>query len=54
MVKLATINKTDGKNRLPNHYKSKNNLRTFQAENRIEFKNSELQTKLTCSYEERV
>ncbi len=35
-------------------YLSKNNLRTFQAQNREIFKNSQLQTNSTASYEKRV
>ncbi len=36
---------TDNKKRVPKHLESKNNLRTFQAENREIFKNSQLQIK---------
>lgn len=32
------------------HYKSKKNLRTFQAEKRAIFKNRQLQTNFTSSY----
>ncbi len=45
---------TDSEIKLPNHYESKNNLRTLQGENRRIFKNSQLQTKFTGSYKKRV
>ena len=45
---------TDSKNRLPKHYESNNNLRTFQAENIKILKNRQLQTNFTDSYRKRV
>ena len=41
-MQFTTINATDSKNRLYKYYEIKNNLRTFQAENREASKNSQL------------
>ncbi len=38
------------KSRLQKHYESKNNLRTFQADNREILRKSQLQTNFTGSY----
>ena len=44
---MQKITITGSKNRVQKHYESKNNLRTFQAENIEMFKNSQLQINFT-------